>query len=46
MLSKANIKTDKLFISTGMANVYEIVETLNFLAKDKIYKFSKKNKNK
>ena len=42
MLSKANIKTDKLFISTGMANVYEIVETLNFLAKDKIYKFSKK----
>ena len=33
-----------------MANVYEIVETLNFLAKDKIYKFSKKrikiNKNK
>ena len=50
MLSKANIKTDKLFISTGMANVYEIVETLNFLAKDKIYKFLKKrikiNKNK
>ena len=40
MLSKANIKTDKLFISTGMANIYEIVETLNFLAKDKIYKFS------
>ena len=33
-----------------MANVYEIVETLNFLAKDKIYKFLKKkikiNKNK
>ena len=38
MLSKANIKKDKMFISTGMANMHEIAETLNFLAKDKIYK--------
>lgn len=51
MLSKVNIKTDKLFISTGMANLIEISETLNFLVKDKVYNFSKnkirikKNKN-
>ena len=39
MLSKANIKKDKLFISSGMANLKEISETLNFLVKDEIYKF-------
>ena len=51
MLSKVNIKKDKLFISTGMANLKEIAETLNFIAKSKIYNFKgekikiKKNKN-
>ena len=51
MLSKVNIKKDKLFISTGMANLEEIAETLNFIAKSKIYNFKggkvkiKKNKN-
>lgn len=51
MLSKVNIKKDKLFISTGMADLKEISEALNFIVKDKIYKFInnsikiKKNKN-
>ena len=40
MLSKVNIQKDKLFISTGMANLHEISQTFNFLAKVKIYKFS------
>ena len=42
MLSKINLKKQKIFISTGMANLSEIAKCINFVAKSKIYSIKKK----
>jgi len=41
MLDNVNLSRHKLFISTGMASMSEIVNCLNFIAKTKVYKINK-----
>lgn len=43
MLNNVNLNRHKIFISTGMANLAEIANCINFIAKCKVYKI-KKNK--
>ncbi len=43
MLSKIDLKKQKIYISTGMANLSEIAECINFVAKSKVY-LIKRNK--
>ncbi len=43
MLSKSDLKKHKLIISTGMSNLKEIAETVNFIAKTKIFKILNDN---
>lgn len=38
MLNEVNLEKEKLIISTGMSKLEEIADTLNFIAKKKIYK--------
>ena len=41
MLSKVKLNKHKILLSTGMSNLKEITNTLNFIIKDKIYFFKK-----
>lgn len=41
MLSKINLKKEKIILSTGMSNIHEIMNAINIISKNKIYSKSR-----